>query len=475
MNTLREWGAVRFSSLDKVLGRKTFFKNFASTENIKESVALDEMPERFVPDAAFKTGWHFYGYLCIAEVLFDESDAAERLARIYDNLGKAATYALRSSEKSRLLEHQGQMLHFYIDASNDDAGTADVKNFAQVLGFAVASLVFDTHSREQGICGFTMAAQHGSAIIMYIPPATAEGSVASRVSLGTCANEPARRLLNKSNNLEPWHFYYKKSEIHGWDSMSCSCTPSDVQGYAKYASFEGLKDLKESINHAVPMPKRNANFPVLRCGYVFKADLDDFTRHVATAFSADRDKIGNPNGMELAHEFVSFAKAINKWQIEGGGKAFNFAPAPWAGDCCTMAVFLSFKDHVGELLQELHSDDRLRLQRFRDVPRQIMEAWDGFLRPYHYGSKFAKWSCSLSFGKIAFFDTTAGNEDVRMLAGLPIMVSNIGVNLSNTAPGDLVMKQREIELINSDLARTFKKPMDHGYVGQQENMREGWF
>lgn len=471
MNILREWGDVRCSSLDKVISRITFFKNFASTENIKEGVSLDEMPERFVPDAAFKTGWHLYGYLCIAEFLFNENNAAGLLAHIYDNLGKAATYALKEcASRSRLLEHQGQMLHFYIDALNDDTGTAVVKGFAQVLNRAVVSFVFDHYSRKQGIGDFTMAAQHGSAIIMYIPPATAEGAVASRISLGKCANDPARCLLNKAYNLEPWHFHYRKSESHDWTSIPCLYTPSDVGDSAKYANFGSLENLKDSINHTVSMPKRNANSPVLRCGYVFKADLDDFTKHVATAFSADRHKHGNPNGMELVREFISFVKAINKWQIEGGGKEFNFAPAPWAGDCCTMAVFLPFKDQVKAILQ----DDPLSLQQFRDVPKQLMEAWDGFLRPYHYSSKFSKWSCSLSFGKIAFFDTTVGNEDVRMLAGMPIMVSNIGVNLSTTAPGDLVMKQHEIELINSDLARTFKKLMGYGYVGQQEDMREGW-
>ncbi len=471
MGTLHEWGNLRFTSLDSVLGKRTAFTNFSSLESLNKSVAQDESPGKYEPNGAISVGWHFYGYLHLSHELFDETNASKRLTNVYDRLAKAASLAISKSRiEIRLLEHQGQVLHFFIATKADAYGVKCIKEFATSLAAYVHMELFGAHSREQGIVNFTMAAEFGSSIILYIPPATEEESAGSRVSLGCCANNPAK-LLFGNHDIEPWCLHYRCNADSEWlhylSETDIRLVASDICNRRKdFGSLEGLQEA-----YTIIMPKRDAEHPILKHGFVFKADLDKFTKHVAAAFANDKMYSDYPHTQALANEFIAAARSINKWQHEGGGRQFNFAASPWSGDCCTMAVFLRGERDSLSLLRELHSDDSKRLAKFRDVPIELMSAWDDFVSRHLRSEKFSNWTCSLSFGKIAFFDTSAAGHEFRMLSGLPVTVSNVGVNLNRTEAGELVMLKREIYLINPVVARTFNREMGFGYVAQPQEMR----
>lgn len=428
---------------------------------------MDSAPSLNIPSLSRVTGWHFYAYLHLSEVLFDQNNSVTRLGNIYDNLSRAATAAIKCADAPvRVLEHQGQMLHFIVESGNTGKDINALKGFAVCLTAAVLEFVTDGNSREQGIGDLTMAAAFGESLVMIVPPLD-DDSLISRVSLGECANEPAKKLLNEQSGTKGWNFYYKKDTESDWIEFPCEQDAAWVKAAKTFST--SIETIKEGVDHIVKFKHTTACHPNLEHGYVFRADLDDFKRHVRSAFDLD-SRMGTTDHTEkLAWEFVQFMNAVTSWQKDGAGREFDFALSPWAGDCCTMVVFNPPKPR--DLLRALHGDYSAYYGSMKEIPMSLMKSWDAFSSSQGRDGKFSKWSCSLAFGKIGVFNTRLDGIEFSMLAGKPLLDTNAGVNLEGTAPGDLVMLQSEVSLVNAELLRSFSKPMGMRFVAQPQEAR----
>ena len=437
------------------------FKNFStlikegSTEALSVPVFDEDTP--LIPEYTTETGWHFYAHLNITDELFEDVKARDRIAAIYDSYSTAARRMLHDrSTFVKLLEHQGQMLHFHVDCDNSQIGINILRGLATLLASYVYEEVFAKRNSDPAVDDFAMAAQYGSSLIFSVPPATEEESAYSQISLGSCANDPAKVVLGKGRP-RPWHFAYCADPYNGFDK-TVDCTPF-IPGVRKSGvAMENFSTTEKiAMDRAFAVPSAPASNPYWKRGYVFRADLDKFTKHVAQAFCRNETRT-------LAHDFISFMKKVNQWQHEGGGKELNFATSPWAGDCCTMVVFLQPPKTPGEALAAYYGND----YRISRMPERLMSAWTKFVGENAPDEKFRKWSYGLSFGMVGFFDEIINDRGYRLLIGKPVHTSNVGVNLENTESGDLVMHNDDIAKLDADLQRTFTKTMGNGYRGQEE-------
>ena len=220
-----KWQQIQKRDLDYILRNEIRKPIQGVVLNEAVAYALDEDIDR--PSYETANGWHFYSYLSVSQDLQKAEDnrLTTRLVRIYDdytNAAKAAT-ALMPDNKVTLLEHQGVLLHFYLDYGRND--TASVISFAKTLALTVKNEIFK--DKEDGVRGFKMAAEFGQSIILKMPSASGESAAHSRISLGPSANDPAKKLLGNTPPAS-WHFVYRESDdAKRWEDVDC--TPPQTQ------------------------------------------------------------------------------------------------------------------------------------------------------------------------------------------------------------------------------------------------------
>ena len=234
--------------------------------NEKIAYALDEDIDK--PSYETANGWHFYSYLSVAQYLqkAEEDRLARKLVRIYDdytNAAKSAT-ALMPDNKVTLLEHQGVLLHFYLDYNSND--TASVIAFAKILALTVKNEIFK--DKEDGVIGFKMAAEFGPSIILKMPSASGESAAHSRISLGPSANDPAKKLLG---NFPPisWHLAYRESDdAKQWEDMDC--TPPQTPPI-RATMDEAIESHRFAKNASIEkVPDNPPESPAIYYGFVFR-------------------------------------------------------------------------------------------------------------------------------------------------------------------------------------------------------------
>lgn len=293
------------------------------------------------------TGYHVYGELNLTLNLTAATDTsdAQRLLKVLQEYTLIAE-ACAAEASAVLLEVQGERIHLLIPAASVDANSV-----ADVLRFAVAFTreVYDRISKSAGadFRGFKMAVDHGRAI-MVASGGQANGSI---VSLGPCANAPAKQL--KRHGTAAHLRMRSKHYAHCLPPPSASewidvPVLNPIAAVAALASAElgarfsarSKSYIEESLQSTPSVLFANADYlnsfqggyvgqAIKVQGFAIRADLDGFSKQVEAAFNSGNAAIAN-----LVQRFLN----IMQYPAQFRARIGKTIDLPWAGDCANLIV-----------------------------------------------------------------------------------------------------------------------------------------
>jgi hypothetical protein len=283
---------------------------------------------------SLQNGYHVYSKLKLKALLTDpeNTEKAGRYLRIVEVFSKAAERACISFA-CELLEVQGHVHHFFLPCQTPD--------IQRLIRFA-ASLNSIAYEIIQPIAGdgwngYATTAEFGDSIIL----ATSSGSV---ISLGPCANNPAKKL---HAGVQSGRLTYRDSDSSQWTERQL---PQNVRmfileaadagpGYEQLARetrqlFETIRP--QEIGFARSEAELNSLWsrPVRVQAHFTRADLNGFTALVKEAFSSANK---SASVISLVQEIDGVIQ-----EAERALKTFpdrRIIQMPWAGDCVNFVAF----------------------------------------------------------------------------------------------------------------------------------------
>lgn len=401
---------------------------------VKEGFALDQSDDTPSPSYAFVAGWHFYAYLDIpsSQEECDDAEDERAIAQLYHEYTHAAKRVVSVfGDKSELLEHQGSLLHFHLQFGTNE--TDQVLSFGHLL----ATFVFDDVMKNARTpLRFSMAAECGTCCILRVPSPMQEDASYSRVSLGPCANNPAKKLLG-SDDVGAWKLAYRSSEDDNWQSVDCEADEVSRKLIHESRIVQPIASMKFSSVEAYAQdgvdPVEDAPYYSAKRvpGFVFRADLDGFTRKVHEAFK-NGDEV---TASLMAESFISFMEEVSEWQMRSRDDV-RFVTCPWAGDCCTMVVGFLNRDgnyDMGEARRQISA-----------YPIKLIGQWETELASHHKSDGLGAWTYSMALGNTRIFTERVDDTPYRLTVGWPVSVSHEGVNATGTDKGDLIMHKDDV-------------------------------
>lgn len=422
-------------------------------------------------------GFHFYSMLRPVKRIAEAKSkrAMEYAERVLKNYTKAASVASRDyGAECRILEHQGWVIHFYIHTDKREK----IVRFAKLLATLVEGRVME--SFDDVTLQFHMAAEYGRSLLIAVDSATSEEAAKSCVSLGPCANDPAKKM-GESTEKSSRPLWIRMTDEGAWDVEDCQPDEANVSQICENVMPTSVRDFTEAkmvdrvavaVCRAQPLKEAVADsVDGYLEAYCFRSDMDGFTKAVKKAFESVENK-SNPNAVtELANDFVGYMTSVNNWQAED--KAINILPYPWAGDCCNMLAWPNYGEDFG--MTDFESS-----QKF--FPVLMFNDWNGFVKKN--GSVFArlsrkwreaygksKWVCCISGGVIYPFDVITSDRKFRVMVGWPVGVSHTGVNLEKNEPDSLVLHKEDLEPLEKTRKSKFKTckgSNEYSYATQED-------
>ena len=426
-----------------------------SPRQIHESVRLKELPAMDDPEGYpyFETnGWHFYSYLRIRSHLIQDASRYDtrRLVSIYKNYTYAADIAARLAG-CRILEHQGNIIHFYFQGPMP---VRELHQFAKKLTALVEDHVLGFFENE--VASFGMATEHGKSVIIVAQSPTGKESEQSIVSLGPCANNPAKRMVKRMEGRVCPLSWRGSSDEKDWHVCECHVGTDErerrviLESFAQdslYSRFDKVKadDDTRSINEQVEVDgdKLQRESVRQREALFFRADMDGFTRRVKEAFD-------NNTVEALVEEFISYMKLANAWQTNS--KSVTVSPHPWAGDCCNVEIIST--ESMPDAFSTLRSNE----------PQGIVRDWERYVNSqrflkfsYRKGKEPVKWVYSVSGGDIYDFIVETDGRRFKLCVGRPVGRTYAAVNFEENKPDYLVMHEDDINLLTDNVKQSFRK------------------
>lgn len=295
-------------------------------------------------------GFHLYSDLDLQLVIAaaEDGDAAFINLQALQAYASAAEAVGRAAQL-RILEVQGRRIHLFRESS------APARDGQQVLD--ACKILHDLASvkiREiRGNLPFTirMAVDYGRAILLR---SVGDDISESLVSLGNAANQPAKKLARDvmRSGVPAGHVAFNETAFAGDDSASpvwrlvnlaqaiparkSIIQPIEEAANAKYGEI-ALSAMKTLAQQFEPNPRNPVHIPHRRHGFMFRADLDQFSPRVAAAMSN-----GDAAVQTLVKEFQGIMKfpLAFKDTLPDGVSVLMF---PWAGDCANL--FLECHDY----------------------------------------------------------------------------------------------------------------------------------
>lgn len=448
---MSKWGKARRVTAEDIL---------QNHNTIKCGFALEQLGDAPTPSYAFVSGWHFYAHLDIPSSREECGNAEDEhaIARLYHKYTHAAECIVNVfGNKSELLEHQGSLLHFHLQFTESDV--------PRVLAFGhlLATFVFDDVMKNAKTqLRFSMAAEYGICCILRVPSPMQEDASYSRVSLGPCANNPAKKLLG-SEEVGAWKLAYRPSEDRDWDLVDCKADEDSRKLIHEAKLRQPVFDTKcfslESKAQDGVDPVENAPYCHAKRmpGFVFRADLDGFTRKVHSAFN----KGDKASASSMAESFISFMEEVNEWQMRARNDV-RFVTCPWAGDCCTMVV--GFLDKNGNY------DIEEAKWQLSSYPIKLIGEWESELAQHHKSDGLDAWTYSMALGNTRIFTETVDKTPYRLTVGWPASVSHAGVNVTGTDKADLIMHNDDVNQMTETARRGFHR-LSEKFLRQDESSR----
>lgn len=447
-----KWGRAVRVKADEILRNRDF---------VREGISVNRAEDTPEPSYAFASGWHFYAYLDIPTSREECADAADEraIAGLYHAYTIAARHVVSVfGSNSELLEHQGSLLHFHLQF------TASESDMVLAFGHLLATFVADdvmAHARTK--LRFSMASEWGPCCILRVPSGMNEDSSYSRVSLGPCANNPAKKLLG-SSDVGAWELAYRPHEGAKWQLVDCEADEISRElirkaGFGQPLAHVNIEALQNSAQNGIkPVEDLPYNLAKRVPGYVFRADLDGFTRKVHDKFAAGDEE----GASSMAESFISFMEEVNEWQKQPKD-GIKFITCPWAGDCCTMLV--------GMVNQDDEYDMAKAQRQISTFPTKLISDWESALANRHQKDDMGAWTYSVALGHTRIFTENIDGTPYRLTVGWPSSISHVGVNLADTDKGDLVMHDNDVAKMTMAARKGFQ-PLRASFLRQDANTRK---
>ena len=296
-------------------------------------------------------GFHIYSKIKLRNLLTDPEDMpkAGRYLRVVTAFTKAAEQICELNG-SLLLEVQGHVHHFYLEQAEPDVNL--LRRFCATLNY-MAYTEIEPIAGADGWGGFSCTAEYGGSVIL-----NAESESKSVISLGPCANNPAKKL---HAGTDASTLVYRLNDTAKWDIEDL---PREFKGLTKFASADQLI-LETQVRGASTFFREDAGYEIVKLaafpdefsasrpfraqGHFVRADLNGFTKRVKEASSAnDASKL-----KELAIEINQIVTGAERALKTYGRRIKLF---PWAGDCANFFVFPSFGADFSSEEAEVPSD-----------------------------------------------------------------------------------------------------------------------
>lgn len=287
------------------------------------------------------TGYHIYTQLSLTNTLTNPTDvkASEYLFEVIQKYADLVACCLKNTT-GKIIEVQGERLHIFFPYELNYQTASDVATFCAAITNAVYDKKFrlgNTHFK-----GFKICLDYGRAVILK----TGIDADDSLISLGPCANAPAKHLPDVQAEYTAFSTSIAKlifSDVDGrktWYEINLhdrKILPTIIAQQsldsilASASSFNPVYQAgRFTVSAGGSFVPGNNLLPqaVFVQGLFMRADLDGFTLRVKNAFD-------NGNVTELIQDFCQVIKYgddfINK-------AARPIIRVPWAGDCANMVV-----------------------------------------------------------------------------------------------------------------------------------------
>lgn len=311
-----------YSSLKELLNEQV---------NFSKSASLDKSDDVGISSSS---GSHLYCDLRVTQQLTSSSILEEREQGMgaIKELGKIALEAVNIFG-GQLLEHQGQRIHLFFEGGLEDMNKT-----------AYASAIYiDLQSRKRinqmiptKWKGFVSSIAWGHTVFLRATDLHGDDSI---ISLSHAANAPAKAL----SSVKDGEIIIVKGEIGGHKKREL--VTEEFKIMAKSTSEHLIKNratrdfqIQFSAQEDFIQARQQSNFPKkqetatneqLYFSYVFRADLDGFTKAVLNA----QQNLNLLN--QLVSDFVHLIKQANTFARE---HIQEFVQLPWAGDCYSLVV-----------------------------------------------------------------------------------------------------------------------------------------
>ena len=400
----------------------------------KKAFTLDQSADTPEPSYAFVSGWHFYAYLDIpsSQEECDDAEDEHAIAKLYHEYTYAAKHIVNVfGDKSELLEHQGSILHFHLQLGVNET------ELVLAFGHLLATFVLDDVMKNARMpLRFSMAAEYGTCCILRVPSPIQEDASYSRVSLGPCANNPAKRLLG-SSYVGTWKLSYRSNEADNWQYVDCKADEASRRiiheaKIARHVTNAKFSSAEAYVRDGVAPVEDAPYYSAIRIpGFVFRADLDGFTKKVHEAFKSG-DEV---SASLMAESFISFMEKVSEWQMSPR-TGVRFITCPWAGDCCTMVVGFINKDGDYDMEEAK--------RQISAYPIKLIGQWESELANHQKSNGLDAWTYSMAFGNTRIFTEMIDDTPYRLTVGWPVSVSHEGINATGTDKGDLIMHKDDV-------------------------------
>lgn len=319
------------------------------------------------------SGFHIYNRLGLTLRLSAAED--DKTAARYLRTLEAYTRIIDEAANAwgvNILEVQGEVMHCFLPSD-----TPNASSIRRVIGFcsSVTQAVYEVIPKiaGQAFDGFKSATDHGRSIVIGL------SDNVSVVSLGPCANAPAKQLPNVtaghlSMRTEYLEVLERTGERSNWVEVNV-LVPSEQTSswfnhepaFAQIRNFstQQLWEFKEASERSIAFGPRSFNFsnssaPARFQGFFFRADQDGFSKQVEAAFAA-----GQEQQMKINQLVQGFRETVQRSLAFDQATSWTCIWLPWAGDCANVIL----------LPRDGQNYDAMREKASVIAPRAWHELW----------------------------------------------------------------------------------------------------
>ncbi len=403
-------------------------------------------------------GWHFYSMLKIRwdKMTAENRSDVKRMVSVYTNYNRSAVaaaeiIAYRNRIKCEVLEHQGNVIHFFFPDMGPKYAFV-VHEFGKILNHLV-----EVHVRkyyDDAVTQFHMASQFGRSVLLRVQSIEPSDSADSTVSLGPCANSPAKQM-GESCEGNPRPLWWRLNDEARWECENCSDFVDVESSWFKtmlsdrfgahffngqpVASCDAMSlcSLKSATN--VPESTTKNLQPIQ--GFFFRADMDGFTNKIKSAFEHGRIAI-----KKVVDEFVGYMKKANNWE---GASDMAVSAFPWAGDCFNALVLPA---DAGRGWPGGFDMSR------KAQPLAIVTEWEDSVSTRWNDSN---WAYTVSGGDVYKFNVRTRDRTFKLAVGRPTGLTMAAIHFTNIDPGAVVMHKDDVEALVDSMRKKFVD-FDHG-------------